>query len=96
MVIETTMSKTTHKDPELLKVIDEATASTSNSVDALDKILNYKKENGLMGFHFSIYPKGDINETLPDNEAIANEIIAIMREHAAGKTEEDDITHMEY
>jgi hypothetical protein len=90
------MNKTTHEDPELLKVIDEATASTSNSIDALDKILNYKKENGLMGFHFSIYPKGDINETLPDNEAIAREIIAIMKEHAAGKTEEVDITNMEY
>jgi hypothetical protein len=90
------MNKTTHEDPELLKVIDEATASTSNSIDALDKILNYKKENGLMGFHFSIYPKGDINETLPDNEAIAREIIAIMTEHAAGKTEEVDITNMEY
>ena len=90
------MNKTTHRYPELVKIIDEAIASTSNSVDALDKILNYNKENGLMGFHFSIYPKNDINETLPDNEAIAREIIAIMREHASGKTKEVDITNMDY
>ena len=90
------MNKTTHEDPELLKVIDDAIVSTSNSVDALDKILKYKKENGLIGFHFSIYPKNDINETLPNNEAIASEIIAIMKEHASGKTKEVDITNMEY
>ena len=90
------MNKMAHKDLELLKAIDEAVASTSNSVDALDKILNYKKENGLIGFHLSMYPKGDINETLPDNEAIASEIIAIMKEHASGKTKEVDITNMKY
>lgn len=88
------MNKTTHRYPELVKIIDEAIASTSNSMDALDKILNYRKENGLTGFHVSMYPKGNINETLPDNEAIAREIIAIMKEHASGKTKEVDITDM--
>ena len=88
------MNKTIHKNLELLKVIDEALASTSNSVDALDKILKYKKENGLTGFHFSMYPKGDINETLLDNEVIASKIIAIMKENASGKTKEVDITNI--
>ena len=82
----------THEEPELVKIIDEAVSSTTNSIEALDKIINYKKENGLKSFHISLYPK---DEKELDKESVASEIITIMREQASGKIKLVDITNVD-
>ena len=81
-------------DQKLLDIIDNAVKTTSNSIDALSKILEYRKtDEGMIGFHFSVYPTADHDIT---SEAIASEIIDIMKDHASGNTKEVDITKMDY
>lgn len=42
------------RDEKLLNVIDESVATSSSSVEALDKIIKWKKENEkLVGINFS-------------------------------------------
>jgi hypothetical protein len=78
------------KNEKLLKVIDEAVATTSSSVEALDKILTYKKENeDLTGMNFSIYPTSE--DGTADKEKVAKDLITMMRCSANGKYK--DITH---
>lgn len=79
------------RNEKLLKVIDEAVASSSSSIEALDKILKCRKENdGLKGTRFSIYPTSE-DGTL-DKEKVAKDLIAMMRCSANG--EYKDITHL--
>lgn len=75
---------------ELVKFIDETVATSSSSVEALDKIIKWKKENeGLVGVNFSIYPISE-DETV-DNEKYAKNLITMMRCSANGDFE--DITN---
>ena len=77
------------RNEKLLKVIDEAVATSSSSVEALDKILKWRKENdGLIGMRFSIYPTSEDGTT--DKEKIAEDLIKMMRCSANG--ENKDIT----
>jgi hypothetical protein len=78
------------RNEKLLKVIDEAIATSSSSVEALDKILKYKKENeDLIGMNFSIYPIS--KDRTPDKEKVAKNLITMMRCSANGDYK--DITH---
>jgi hypothetical protein len=78
------------RNEKLLKVIDEAVATTSSSVEALDTILKYKKENeDLIGINFSIYPISE--DGILDKEKVAKNLITMMRCSANGDYK--DITH---
>lgn len=80
------------RNEKLLKVIDEAVATSSSSIEALDKILKWKKEdNELIGMRFSIYPTSE--DGTVDKEKVAEELIAMMRCSANGDYE--DITYLE-
>lgn len=80
------------RNKKLLKVIDEAVASSSSSIEALDKILKWRKENdGLKGTRFSIYPTSE-DGTL-DKEKVAEDLIKMMRCSANGDYE--IITHLD-
>jgi hypothetical protein len=75
---------------ELVKFIDETVATSSSSVEALDKIIKWKKENEeLIGVNFSIYPTSE-DETV-DKEKFAKNLITMMRCSANGDFE--DITN---
>lgn len=75
---------------ELVKFIDETVATSSSSVEALDKIIKWKKENeDLIGVNFSIYPTSE-DETV-DKEKFAKNLITMMRCSANGDFE--DITN---
>jgi hypothetical protein len=75
------------KNEKLLKVIDEAVATSNTSIEALDKIIKWKKENeDLIGVHFSIYPTSE-DETV-DKEKVAKSFITMIRCSANGDTEE--------
>ena len=78
------------KNEKLLKVIDEAVVSSSSSVEALDKILKWRKENdGLKGINFSIYPTSE--DGMVDKEKLAHDLIIMMRASANRKYK--DITN---
>jgi hypothetical protein len=80
------------RNEKLFKVIDEAVATSSSSVEALDKILNWRKENdGLKGIRFSIYPTSE--DGTADKEKVAEDLIKMMRCSANG--EYKDITHLD-
>ena len=80
------------RNEKLVKVIDEAVAASSSSVEALDKILNWRKENdGLIGMRFSIYPTSE--DGTADKEKVAEDLIKMMRCSANGKYK--DITHLD-
>ena len=75
---------------ELVKFIDETVTTSSSSVEALDKIIKWKKENeDLIGVNFSIYPTSE-DETV-DKEKFAKNLITMMRCSANGDFE--DITN---
>jgi hypothetical protein len=75
------------KNEKLLKVIDEIVATSSSSVEALDKIIKWRKENdGLKKIHFSVYPTSE-DETV-DEEKVAKSLITMMRCSANGDTKE--------
>ena len=81
------------KNEKLLKIIDEAITSSSSSVEALDKILKYKKENeGLIGMNFSIYPISE--DGTIDNEKAAKNLITMMRCSANGEYEDITCTEL--
>ena len=80
------------RNEKLLKVIDEAIATTSSFDEALDKILKYKKENEeLIGINFFILPVSE--DGTVDKEKVAEELITMMR--ASAKGEYKDITHLD-
>ena len=80
------MKMRSERNEKLLKVIDEAVATSSSSVEALDEILKWRKENdGLKGIHFSIYPISK-DGTL-DKEKVAEDMIKMMRCCANGDYE---------
>ena len=86
------MTMRNKRNKKLLKVIDEAVATSSSSVEALDKILKWRKENdGLKGIHFSIYPISE-DGTL-EKEKVAEDLIAMMKCSANGDYE--NITHLD-
>ena len=46
--------KRSKEDPELVKVIDEAIANSKDYLEALDKVIEWKKKNrGMLGMHVS-------------------------------------------
>ena len=68
-------------DLDLVEFIDEAVRSSANKVEALDKVLKFKKENrGMMGFHFSCMP----TDKSIGAENIASDLLAMMRADASG------------
>lgn len=72
------------RNEKLLKVIDEAVATSSSSVEALDKILKWRKENdGLKGMHFSIYPISE--DGTVEKEKVADDLIKMIRCVANGE-----------
>ena len=74
------MEQNKRKDPELVKVIDDAIASTTTYVAALDKLIEWEKKNrGLIGMHLSTY-----SEDNPNNETIARDILLMHRACAEG------------
>lgn len=80
------------RNEKLLKVIDEAIATSSSSVEALDKILKWQKENDeLIGMRFSIYPTSE--DGTVDKEKVAEDMIKMMRASANG--EYKNITHLD-
>jgi hypothetical protein len=79
------------RNEKLLKVIDESVASSSSSLEALDKILKWKKENGVIGMRFSIYPTSE--DGTVDKERVAKDLITMMRCSANGEYKE--ITHLD-
>jgi predicted nucleic acid-binding Zn-ribbon protein len=80
------MTMRNERKEKLLKVIDEAVASSSSSIEALDEILKWRKENdGLKGIHFSIYPTSE-DGTL-DKEKVAEDMIKMIRCMANGDYE---------
>jgi hypothetical protein len=80
------MTMRNERNEKLFKVIDEAVATSSSSVEALDKILNWRKENdGLKGIHFSIYPISE-DGTL-EKEKVAEDMIKMIRCMANGDYE---------
>ena len=80
------------RNEKLLKVIDEAVATSSSSIEALDKILKWKKEkDGLIGVRLSSYHTSE-DRTL-DKEKVAKDLITMMRCSANG--EYKDITHLD-
>lgn len=76
-------------DKEQIDAIDEAIATSKTYLEALDKIIAYKKTKGLQSWHISIMPNDD-----SDPEQIAKETIEIMREFAEGKCKEVDVTNL--
>jgi hypothetical protein len=86
------MTMRNERKEKLLKVIDEAVASSSSSIEALDEILKWRKENdGLKGIHFSIYPISE-DGTL-EKEKVAEDLIKMMRASANGDYKR--ITHLD-
>ena len=80
------------RNEKLLKVIDEAVATSSSLIEALDKILKWRKENdGLKGIHFSIYPTSE--DGTADKEKVAEDLIKMMRCSANGDYKR--ITHLD-
>lgn len=77
------------RNEKLLKAIDKAIATSKTYLEALDKIIAYKKTKGLVSWHISIMPNDD-----SDPEQIAKETIEIMREFAEGKCKEVDVTNL--
>lgn len=81
------------RNENLLKVIDEAVATSSSSVEALDKIIKWKKENeDLIDMHFSIYPTSN-DETI-NKEKVAKNLITMMRCSANGDYEDITCTEL--
>lgn len=71
------------RNEKLLKVIDEFVSTSKSSVEALDKIIKWKKENeNLIGMNFSIYDES------VDKEKAAKNLITMMRCSANGEYEE--------
>ena len=80
------------RNEKLLKVIDEAVATSSSSIEVLDKIIKWKKENDeLIGMRFSIYPTSE--DGTVDKEKVAEDLIKMMRCSANGDYEK--ITHLD-
>ena len=68
-------------DPDLVEFIDETVNSSASKVEALDKVLKFKKENrGMTGFHFSCMP----TDKNVDAEDMASDLLTMMRAYASG------------
>ena len=76
-------------DEELVKVIDEAISGSSSYVDALDKVVEWKKKNrGLRGIHVSpsldVFLNSDNRKIDPKDEAnkMAHDVLMMDRAFA--------------
>lgn len=86
------MKMRSERNEKLLKIIDEAVATSSSSVEALDKILKWRKENdGLIGIRFSIYPQSE--DGTVEKEKVAEDLITMLRCSANGDYKR--ITHLD-
>ena len=83
-----------YKDPELVKVIDDAIANSASHIEALDKVIAFQKEHrGLQGFHVSApldiltgQRKGENPAVVAEN--MAKDVLMIKRECALGNTKD--------
>lgn len=81
-------------DEELVKVIDESISNSPSFVEALGKVIKWKKENrGLKGFHISTPPDvlcGTRKVKYPADEAdrIAYNILMMEKDCALGQCRE--------
>ena len=68
-------------DLDLVEFIDEAVRSSANKVEALDKVLKFKKENrGMTRFHVSCAP----TDKSVNAEDMAAGLLAMMRADTSG------------
>ena len=77
------------EDPELVKVIDDAIANSKDYVEALDKVIKFKKEHrGLIGIRATVIPD---SSSKPDdgkkytNDTCAHDILMMMHAEALGR-----------
>ena len=72
-------------DPELIDVINDAIKTSKTNLEAFNKVLQYKKEHqGLLGFHFSVYPK-DFNNPEPiESDQVAADLLTLLKAEAEG------------
>ena len=90
-------------DEELVKVIDEAISGSSSYVDALDKVVEWKKKNrGLKGIHISpsldlILNPDDCRKIDPKVEAnkMAHDVLLMLRASAKGELKEVPMSELE-
>lgn len=81
-------------DEELVKVIDESISSSTSFVEALGKVIEWKKKNrGLKGFHISSPPDvlcGTRKVKYPADEAdrMAHDVLMMERDRALGQCRE--------
>ena len=90
-------------DEELVKVIDEAISASPSYVEALDKVVEWKKKNrGLKGIHISpsldlILNPDDCRKIDPKVEAnkMAHDVLLMLRASAKGELKEVPISELE-
>ena len=81
-------------DEELVKVIEEAISGSSSYVDALDKVIKWKKENrGLKGFHIStpldvLCGTRKVEDPADEANKMAYDVLMMERAGALGKWKE--------
>ena len=90
-------------DFELLTVIDESIGDSSSYVDALDKVVEWQKQNrGLKGIHISpsldlILNPDDCRKIDPKVEAnkMAHDVLLMLRASAKGELKEVPMSELE-
>lgn len=70
-------------DLDLLDAIENAIANNSNKIDALQEVIDFERNRGCKGFHFSVDPFSNAS-----NEQIAADILAMHRAYAMGEYED--------
>ena len=82
----------TDKDPELVKVIDDAIANSASHIEALDKVIAFQKEHrGLIGIHVSapldiLTGQRKVEDPSAEAEKMAEGVLMMERESALGNT----------
>ena len=82
------MEQEERKDPELVKVIDEALSSSKTSIEALNRVQKWMKETrGGEVLHLSVDPiiGRDKEPSVDMAESVAQETLMILREGAMGQ-----------
>ena len=82
------------KDPELVKVIDDAIANSASHIEALDKVIAFQKEHrGLIGIHISapldiLTGQVKVDDPSAEAEKMAKDILMLERDSALGNTKD--------
>ena len=86
-------------DEELVKVIEDAMATSKSSQEALDKVIVFEKEHrGLKGFHVSapldvMCGVRKIDDPYSEAEKMAHAVLLMELERAKGQLKEVDVTN---